>query len=237
MFGKSTALYDAIYRWKDYAKESAQVVDLVEAHGRSGGKRLLDVACGTGLHLPHLREAGFDVQGVDINPDMLAAARARLPDVPFREADMVRLDLGETFDVVVCLFSSIGYVRTDENLRATIAAFARHLVPGGVALVEPWFERDVYRAGTVHAMLVDEPELKICRMNVSAVDGDLSVMDMHHLVGTPDGVEHFVERHELAMFRRAQFAEAAAAAGLAHAWEPDGLMRDRGLHVFVKPAA
>jgi SAM-dependent methyltransferase len=237
MFGKSAALYNAIYKWKDYAKEAARVVDLVATHGRSGGKRLLDVACGTGAHLPYLAAAGYDVQGVDVNPEMLAAARARLPGVPFREADMVRLDLDETFDAIVCLFSSIGYVKTDANLRATVAGFARHLAPGGVALVEPWFERDVYRAGTVHALLVDEPELKVCRMNVSSVDGDLSVMDMHHLVGTPDGVEHFVERHELAMFRREQFADAAAAAGLAHAWEPDGLMPDRGLHVFTKPAA
>lgn len=234
MFVHSTRYYDAIYKFKDYAKETARLVEFIGARKRSSGTRLLDVACGTGKHLPLLQEAGFDVQGLDINPEMLEVARGNAPVVSLHEADMIDFDLGETFDVILCLFSSIGYVKTDENLRATIAGFARHLVPGGVAIVEPWFQREQYRAGTVHAMLVDEPELKICRMNTSDVDGDLSVMNMHHLVGTPDGVEHFVERHVLAMFTVEQFAAAGEAAGLTHIWEPDGIMQGRGLHLFVR---
>ena len=41
-------------------------------------------------------------------------------------------DLGRTFDAVVCLFSSIGYVGTEERLRAAIGSMARHAAPGGM---------------------------------------------------------------------------------------------------------
>ena len=53
-------------------------------------------------------------------------------------ADMTSFDLGRRFDVVTCLFSSIGYVGTAERLDQAIATMAAHLEPGGTLIVEPW---------------------------------------------------------------------------------------------------
>ena len=50
---------------------------------------------------------------------------------------MVNLELGRQFDVVLCLFSSIGYVRTRALLKKTLFSFARDLKAGGVAITEP----------------------------------------------------------------------------------------------------
>src|SRR3712207_7289123 len=47
----------------------------------------------------------------------------RYPDVRFHQGDMTDFDLGRRFDVVVCLFSAIGYVLTEERLRQTLANF------------------------------------------------------------------------------------------------------------------
>jgi hypothetical protein len=66
----------------------------------------------------------------------------------------------------------------------------------------------------VAALFVDEPELKIARMNVAERDGHVSWMDMHHLVATPAGVEHIVARHELGLFTVEQYGDAFRAAGL-----------------------
>ena len=68
---------------------------------------------------------------------------------------------------------------------------ARHLQPGGVLLVEPWLPPDGYTTGTVHALYVDQPQLKIARINVAAARDRVSLLDFHYLVGTPEGVEHF----------------------------------------------
>ncbi len=230
MFAESTPYYDKIYQWKDYKGEAEKLRAFVAQYKTSDGNRLLDVACGTGGHFPFLRE-DFEIEGVDLNAEMLKMAEAASPGLRFHEQDMAALELDGTFDVILCLFSSIGYVGTDERLRATVAGFARHLRPGGVALVEPWFTPEQYRGDHVWMTTVDEPELKICRMNNSCIEEDRTVMVMHYLVGTPGDMRYLTERHELAMFRVEQFAAAAKAANLRHEHLEEGLS-GRGLHVF-----
>src|SRR6266571_4830617 len=104
MFTRSAAFYDALYGAKDYAAEAERIGVLHRAHGRIAGTTLLDVACGTGGHLAFLKQQ-YTCEGLDLDPDLLAIARARHPELRFHQADMVGFDLGRTFDVVVCLFS------------------------------------------------------------------------------------------------------------------------------------
>ena len=140
MYDRSAALYDAIYQGigKDYAAESAEIIDLIRAR-RPDASTLLDVACGTGGHLEHLRTV-FTVEGLEASPHMAAIARTKLgPGVAVHEDDMRRFDLGRRFDAVTCLFSSIGYLRTPDELTQALTTMARHLVPGGVLVVDPWF--------------------------------------------------------------------------------------------------
>jgi SAM-dependent methyltransferase len=108
---------------------------------------------------------------------MLGVARERLPNVPLHEGDMADFELGKRFDAVVCMFSSIGYVRSEERLRSAIAAMARHLEPGGVLVVEPWLSPEVWADRHVGAVFVDEPELKIARMNVGQREGAVSIFE------------------------------------------------------------
>src|SRR5258707_11718440 len=111
MFTKSEAFYDAIYgTMKDYAVEAQQIHALIQQYKQSSGTTLLDVACGTGRHLPFLREH-YTLEGLDLDEQMLAIARQRNPEVVFHHADMADFDLGRRFDAIVCLFSSIGYVK------------------------------------------------------------------------------------------------------------------------------
>ena len=146
MFGESVRYYDKFYSRKDYEAEASRLRTLLEEHRRPDGRRLLDLACGTGMHLPHLREH-YEVEGLDIEPEFLAMARERNPGLTFHEGDMTRFDLGQTYDVITCLFSSVGYVKTPDALNATIACIAAHLRPGGIAVIEPWFRPDSGRPG------------------------------------------------------------------------------------------
>jgi SAM-dependent methyltransferase len=233
MYGKSAVIYDAIYSFKDYADEANTLKGMIARHKRSPGNDLLDVACGTGKHLEYLRP-DFTVEGLDLFAEMLGVARQRLPGVPFHQGDMADFDLGRQFDVITCLFSAIGYVKTRDRLDAAVANMARHVKPGGVLLVEPWFAPDTFKPGTVHGRYVDLPDLKIARMNLSVVEGRLSIMDMHHLVATPDGVEYYIERHEMGLFVPDEYRAAFVRAGLAVMVHPSGL-DGRGMYIGQKP--
>jgi SAM-dependent methyltransferase len=229
VFSRSARLYDAIYAsMRDYPRQAAELDRLVRER-RPGARMLLDVACGTGAHLEHL-SGQYEVEGLDLDPEMLAVARERLPQARFHEGDMADFDLGRRFDAVVCMFSSIGYVRTEARLRSAVAAMARHLEPGGVLVVEPWLTPDAWHDGHVAGVFVDEPELKLARVNVAERRDDLSIVDFHYLVATPEGVEHFTELHELGLFTIDQHLEAFRAAGLAVEHDPEGPW-GRGLYL------
>ncbi len=231
MFRLTAQHYDRIYAFKDYAAESVRVRELLAENGVTGG-RLLDVACGTGVHLQHLR-AGFEVEGLDLDPGLLAVARERLPNAPLHEGDMREFELGRTFDAVTCLFSAVGYLPSVEGLHETLRNFARHTRPGGVVLVEPWLFPEAFIDRHVHALLVDDPELKICRMNNSERNGRHVRFDFHYLVGTPEGVEHLVETHDTYLFSHEEYIAAFEGAGLQVAFDEQGLM-GRGLYVGVR---
>ena len=233
MFTKTALYYDKIYAFKDYRAEAERLMAIFKEQQSSGGTRLLDVACGTGRHLEFLK-ARYDVEGMDISSELLAIARQRNPGVSFHHADMTAFDLGQTFDIVTCLFSAIGYVKTLENLSRAVACMARHLTRGGILVIEPWFTPDAWRPGTVHAIFIDEPELKIARINTSFVTGRLSIFDLHYVIGTPEGTEHRVEHHELGLFTSEELGAALAAVGLEVSFDREGLM-GRGLFIAQRP--
>jgi SAM-dependent methyltransferase len=232
VFSRSARIYDAVYASiRDYPREAAELDRLIQER-RPGARTMLDVACGTGAHLEHL--TGYEAEGLDLDPEMLAVARERLPNVRFHQGDMTDFDLGTRFDAVVCMFSSIGYVGTEDGLRSAIAAMARHLGPGGVLVIEPWLTPEVWLDRHVGAVFVDEPELKIARMNIGRREGNVSIFEFEYLVGTPDGVEQFSERHELGLFTVEQHLDAFRSAGLEVEHDTEGPM-GRGLYVGMAP--
>ena len=52
---------------------------------------------------------------------------------------MADFDLPRRFDVIICLFSSIGYAKTLNRLQKTLTNLARHLRPDGIVVIEPFF--------------------------------------------------------------------------------------------------
>lgn len=231
MFDKSADIYDALYSFKDYAAEAAEIHRLIQER-RPEARTLLDVACGTGAHLEQLGRH-FEAEGLNLEGALLEVARGRLPDVSLHKGDMVSFDLDKTYDVVTCLFSSIGYVETETNLRRAIETMAKHLEPGGVLIVEPWLEPDVFTDGHLDMTLVDDQDLKVARMNRSRIEDGVSVLAFDYLVARSDGISHFTETHRLGLFTKDQHIRAFEAAGLSVDHDPEGLM-GRGLYVATK---
>lgn len=227
--------YDDIYAWKDYRTEARILHELIRRVKKSRGRELLDVACGTGNHIPHLVDR-YEVTGLDLNAPMLAIARKKFPEIAFHKADMTRFNLRKTFDAVVCLFSAIGHLRSYRELELAINCMARHLKPGGVLVLEPFLTPGSYKTGSTHAVSVTREDYKLTRMNVARRKGNKAVLDFHYLIATPKGVKHLRDYEELFLFEKTKVLALLRKAGLTRAtYLSEGLTRNRGLYVATKP--
>ena len=226
--------YDLIYSWKNYKGESGKLKKLVRTYGRSKGKDMLEIACGTGKHIPYLKK-GFKIVGTDVNSQILDIARRRNKGVIFKKADMINFDLKKQFDVILCLFSSIGYVKTYSNLSKTLTNFSKHLKPGGVLIIEPWLTKSVYKAGLPSMTTYDGKEIKIARLSVAKIFGNVAVLDMYYVIAEKDKeVKYFADRHELGLFDVNKFLKLMKETGMESRFIKNGLMPKRGLYIGVK---
>ncbi|MCE2437925.1 MAG: class I SAM-dependent methyltransferase [Candidatus Latescibacteria bacterium] len=236
MWAELAPYYDVLYQWKDYRSEAARIHQLIQSHRLSSGNALLDVACGTGEHTRYLREH-YRVTGIDLNPEMLKIARRKVPGVSFLRRDMTFFDLKRRFDAIVCLFSSIAYVRTYRKLRQTVACFGRHLKPGGILVIEPFFTTGTFRPGSINGGTMEREGVRISRHSVSRRRGNLAVLDFHFLLSTKLGVRYFRDIHELALFDSERFLDILEDEGLRPEFDSHGLMQDRGLYLALKQRA
>jgi SAM-dependent methyltransferase len=234
LFNKSVPYYDVIYdaAGKDYNTESQRLIHLIRRHKKSKGNTLLDVACGTGRHISYLKSSYF-VEGLDIDPRLLAIAKRRDPDVRLHQGNMLTFNLHKQFDVVTCLFSAIGYMTTLRKLQRAIRNMSLHLKSGGVLIVEPWISPRNFINGSIHAAFVNEPQLKIARIGRSIVRGRISILDFQYLVATPRRTEYFRESEEFGLFDQSEYMNAFRLAGLKVKSYDKGLI-GRGLYVGIK---
>jgi SAM-dependent methyltransferase len=225
-FIDSSELYDAIYSFKDYAREAARLRGLID-DAVPGARTVLDVACGTGEHAKFLKRH-YRIDGIDLNESYLRAARLKNPAGTYIRADMIDFDLGRSYDVVTCLFSAIGIVRSFARLERAIACMARHVRPGGVLIIEPWFTPAQWRPAQPFILEGEIGADKVYRLSNSLKEGSVSVLLHNYLRATRRGVEHYSERIELGLFTRDEMAWAFEFSGMGVRYDDAGLM-GRGL--------
>ncbi|MEO8445844.1 MAG: class I SAM-dependent methyltransferase [bacterium] len=231
MYNKSAKFYDALYHFIDYKTSSDRLREIINAYNPDA-KTLLDTACGTGKHIGHLKEH-FKTEGLDINGELLEIARIRNPGSIFHEFDMTDFELNKKYDVITCLFSSIAYVKTPENLYKAVSSMEKHLSKGGLLIIEPWFSKENFWINSVTANHYDEKDFKITWMYTSKLMDSLSILDIHYLVGTPEEVSHFTEKHEIGLFDESEYRGAMERTGLKVVYDEKGLF-GRGMFIGIK---
>lgn len=100
----------------------------------AGGGPVADVGCGPGYITRHLHDAGVEVFGIDLSPEMIALARRDYPGVRFEVGSMTDLDLTTDSVAGVLAFWSMIHV-PDHAVPGVFAELRRVLRPGGPVLV------------------------------------------------------------------------------------------------------
>lgn len=132
----------------------------------SGAKRVLDAACGTGMHTIALAKLGFEAAGADVSVKMVEKAelnaKAAGVSVAFKAAGFGELNAAfgsHSFDAVFCLGNSLPHLLTAEDMQNALADFAAVLKPAGLLIIQNrnfdsvmktrqrWMEPQFARAG------------------------------------------------------------------------------------------
>lgn len=231
MFDRFSQYYDDIYSFLDYETASDKLLTIINQHAPNA-ENLLDVACGTGRYIEYLK-THLTTEGLDINPALLQIASRRCPDTSFHEFDMRTFELGKTFEVITCLFCSIGYLIELEDVEMAFICMARHLKPGGTLIIEPWITPEKCWTNKVSSEVLDRPDLKIVRMHTHEKVDRTSIFDIHNLIGTPGGVEHFVEREVMGLYTHDEYLAALKSAGIEAAFHDTWLFPGHAYGLFI----
>lgn len=233
VYTDAAPLYDLIHvaRGRDAATEAGAFLREIRLRNPDA-RTLLDVACGTGANLPSFAES-FKVMGLDASEDMVSLAQEKCPGVEFVIADMRAFDLGRRFDAIVSLFSGVGYLVEESDLRKAVRTMAEHLNPGGVLMLEGWVEVSQWLGASVSADSYELDDLAVARVTRSGADGMRSWFTCRYTVATDEGIDTIDEHHVMRLADPEEFASAYGEVGLSFERMPNLLREGRAVYVGV----
>lgn len=123
--------YDLMCADIDYHAQSHCIQRLQKIFG-NGGKTHFDLACGTGPHVRHFIDCGYQSNGLDINQPMLDIAKTRCPEAQFSLQDMSAFSINDPVDLITCFLYSIHYNAGMEKLKNCISSVHRALQADGL---------------------------------------------------------------------------------------------------------
>lgn len=178
--------YDA--RWDRIAAAGGDPHGEAALVMRYAPRAVLDGGCGTGRVAVELARRGVEAVGVDVDVDMIDAARRKAPALRWLVADLADLALAERFDVVVLAGNVVPYVAADRR-GAAVAACARQLQPGGrliagFTLQRGWPSLDEYDTWCAATGLLLED--RWATWDRAPYEGGDYAVSVHRLSG-PDG--------------------------------------------------
>ncbi len=148
------AVYDTLMDNVPYEEWSRYLIGLLKEYGVDGGL-VCELGCGTGSITRRLRDAGYDMIGIDLSEDMLDIAReyeiaaldgtkdfgeavkgGAVPDILYLNQDMREFELYGTVAAVVSICDSMNYLTGEGDLEKVFRLVNNYLDPGGIFIFD-----------------------------------------------------------------------------------------------------
>ena len=136
-------------------ENSGQEIEFIDKFASERGyKKILDVPCGTGRVSVELAKKGYDVTGIDFNPNAIKRAKSKAKglNAVWMEEDMRNMSFNNEFDLVTCMWSSIGYFTDEENANF-LKSSGKALKPGGAMILDTPTLESIMRIFNPHGVI------------------------------------------------------------------------------------
>lgn len=180
-------------------------------------RSVLDVGCGTGSLLRRARASGHDGRLVGVDPDRTALDVARrTPGVDWVESTAASMTFEREFDLVLMAGHTFQFLVDDDDLRVSLSAIARALVPGGVFAFETRNPavREWESWSPVHPVHVVDPRGRPLRIGYDVADVTGDVVTVTEATCSPDGTVLRTDRASLRFLPRDALDRFLTEAGL-----------------------
>lgn len=220
--------YDTVMRDVNYELWANYILDLLQKF-KSPGRNWLNCACGTGSCESFWQQAGYHLTGIDQSAAMIAAAREKYPSAKmrFEVMDMTELRLEESFDVVTCLYDSLNYLTTAEDVQAFIGGVASHLSDQGLFIFDVATEANILENFSQVTYAENFPDFAYIWENQYNLETKICRSDFHFFYQTGEtGFERESETHFQRMYASSELARWLRQAGLEFLAAYDGFSHD-----------
>jgi SAM-dependent methyltransferase len=150
-FDNVALAYDEVIDWE--RRLAREIPFIVSRLGEPKGKRVLDLACGTGRHAAALSQKGVDVVGIDNSEGMLSKAREHASSLgvspQFILGEMIEFQslASDGFDLVICLGNSLALLENFNVLEDVLSSVHDSIVTSGVFVAQVLNFEEIHRTG------------------------------------------------------------------------------------------
>ena len=122
--------YDKFYQNKNYKKETEFLKNFINANDK-----ILDVGCGTGIHAVLLTDNGFEVDGLDLNKEMLEIAKTRLKTNLYWQ-NILEIDISKKYNMIISMFAVFNHLKDTDELMRGLMNLKQLLHDGGKIIID-----------------------------------------------------------------------------------------------------
>lgn len=231
-FTLSAHIYDDLYqKSRDYKSQAEQINEWIQERNKDATS-LLDVACGTGLHLSYL-SSNYEVAGIDLNPEMVEIAKHRNKNINIHSGDMRDFNIGESFDVIMCLFSSITYAGNVKGLNRTLKNFVKHSNPNGICIIEPFVTPKLWYDGGLGCKVAESKNKIVVMVDRAGRSERIIHREIVYVIAKPNSMEQIHEEYTFPLFTHKEYESAFRSAGYSVEFNNIGFNKDRGMYFGV----
>ncbi|MED1607463.1 class I SAM-dependent methyltransferase [Cytobacillus kochii] len=205
-------LYDGLMVDAPYEKWVSIVASQCNLH-QLKGKRLLDLACGTGELSLRLAKKGYEVTGADLSNNMLAVAQKKAASealsIQFLEQDMSQLDEIGCYDIITIFCDSLNYLQSEDEVKSTFSGVYEHLADDGLFMFDVHTVHKIDDLFVNQTFALNEEDVSYIWQSFEgefphSVEHDLSFFVLDEKIGTYKRYDecHFQRTYEFDVYRQ-----------------------------------